>query len=138
MPRPRSRHPTELELSILKVFWSLDRSATVRDVQQGLAEAGKSLAYTSVITVMNIMTRKGYLACRRVEGGASLYTAKITSESTASGMLRDLIDRVFEGSALELVVQLFDDRQLDKKDLDELRAMVDRAAKKSGKKENRP
>lgn len=139
MPRPRSRHPTELELSILKVLWNIGKPATVRQVQERLAAGeNKDLAYTSVITMLNIMTRKRYVTCKRVGGGASLYQARITERTTAAGMLRDLVDRVFGGSAMDLVVQLLDDRQLDPRDLDELREMVNRAAKSSfGGKENR-
>ena len=59
MPRAESEHPTELELDILKVLWS-ESPLPVREVRERLAEAGRPLAHSSVITMLNIMHRKGF------------------------------------------------------------------------------
>jgi BlaI family transcriptional regulator, penicillinase repressor len=130
MPRPPSQHPTELELLLLKTLWKTG-PATVRHVQTALAEH-RELAYTSVITMLNIMWRKGYLRRKRVNG-SFVYQPKVSERATAGGMLRDLVDRVFKGSAVNVVIQLLDDQLLDPTELEELRDLVDRAESSSGK-----
>src|SRR5688500_53599 len=85
MARPRSQHPTELELEILKVIWR-DGPSNVRHVRDELA-AWRDLAYTSVMTIMNIMTQKAYL--RRVkEGSCFTYHPRITERNTTRKMLQ--------------------------------------------------
>ncbi len=71
MARPKSLHPTELELQILKVLW--DRSPLpVREIRQALADGGRDLAHTSVITTLGVMVRKRYLR-RTKQGNAFLF-----------------------------------------------------------------
>jgi BlaI family penicillinase repressor len=133
MARPTSRHPTELELQILKILWACGTPCSVRQVQQLLRDQGKDLAYTSVITMLNIMTRKRYLTRKKdrnatAGGGGYVYQPRISQQSTTARMLKDLVDRVFGGSAMDLVVQLLDQKDLDPHELKELRALIDRAA----------
>ena len=101
MARPTSKHPTELELEILKILWR-DGPLPVRPVRDALVEF-RDLAYTSVMTIMNIMTDKGYI--RRAKKGSSYqYHAVKQRDRTAREMLGDVVDRVFEGSASAAVV----------------------------------
>ena len=86
MVRPRSQHPTELELEILKILWR-DGPACVRRVRDGLS-GFRELAYTSVMTVMNIMMKKAYLKRSR-EGRLFVYRP-LVSESGRAGPLRPL------------------------------------------------
>jgi predicted transcriptional regulator len=79
MARPASEHPTELELAILKVLWQKSPQ-TVQDVRDELAEAGRELANSSVITMMNIMVRKQYLK-REKAGRAFEFTPLIEQQS---------------------------------------------------------
>lgn len=123
MPREASTHPTELELEILKVLWEIG-PAPVRTVRDALAER-RDLAYTSVMTVMNIMTDKGYL--RRAKSGNSyVYRALLNREKTMNRMLGDLVDRLFEGSAASAAVQLLETSDLDDDELKALRALIRR------------
>jgi len=87
MPRPPASHPTELELEILKIIWRIG-PASVRQVRDALA-AARPLAYTSVMTMMTIMTRKKYL-CRTKVGGSFIYSACVGEQATLGGMLKDL------------------------------------------------
>lgn len=128
MARPASRHPTELELDILKILWR-DGSANVRHVRQALLPARK-LAYTSVMTIMTIMVEKGYLR-RRKDGQSFVYQPRISAVATSRRMLRDLVDRAFAGSTLAVVQQLLDVRKLDSEELDALRRLVEEKSKKS-------
>jgi BlaI family penicillinase repressor len=127
MARPKSEHPTELELQILKVLW--DRSPrAVREVREALAAAGRELAHTSVITTLNIMVRKKYLRRHR-EGKAYWYEPRIGRAEASHGMLSDMVNRVFNGSAEALVLNLFDSVDFDAEELKGLRRLIDRKTK---------
>jgi len=121
MARPASKHPTTLELEILKVLWRRS-PLPVREVREGLAET-RRLAYNSVMTVMNIMVDKGYLR-REKEGASYLYRPTVTRRSTTRRMLRDLVDRVFDGSAATVMVNLLESSDLDKDEMARLRELL--------------
>jgi BlaI family transcriptional regulator, penicillinase repressor len=127
MPRPASEHPTELELEILKVLWE-SSPGSVREVQAGL-EPWRPLAITSVTTVLNIMARKGYLKRSKL-GGVFVYRPVVTENATAKGMIGDLIDRLYRGSAGSLMLSLLSEHDLDEKTLKEIRGILNR--KKAG------
>jgi BlaI family penicillinase repressor len=127
MARPKSEHPTELELEILKVLWRHSPLA-VRDVRDALAAAGRDLAHTTVITTLNVMTRKRYLR-RSMEGNACLFEPRLSRENASQRMLGDVVRRVFDGSAKAVVLSLFDCGELDSTDLKELRRLIDQKAK---------
>ena len=78
MPRPTSKHPTELELEILKILWRRGPS-TVREVREQL-QPFRVLAHNSVMTVMGIMTEKGYLR-RSGDSSGYVYAARIREGS---------------------------------------------------------
>ena len=126
MPRHPSSHPTELELEILKILWR-DGPQSVRDVRDAL-EPFRDLAYTSVMTMMNIMRDKGYLK-RTKQGGCYVYRPCVTRESTLQGMLGDMVERVFDGSAASLMVNLLETEDIDPDELKELRKRINRKAK---------
>lgn len=123
MARPVSKHPTELELEILKVLWQAGPSA-VREVREALRPR-RPLAYTSVMTMMNIMVDKGYLA-RQKDGGRYVYRPLVSRKATLGGMLRDLVERVFNGSAKAVVANLLEEGQLELQEIDELRTLLSR------------
>ena len=128
MARPGSEHPTQLELEILKVLWD-EAPLAVRDVRARLAErAGRTLSHSTVITMLNIMVRKGYLRRKR-QGRAFLFEPKVAKESVAGGMMGDLLSRVFDGSASAMVLNLIETTELDADELAELRRMISRKAK---------
>ena len=127
MARRASEHPTELELQILKVLWR-EGPLAVREVREHLASgpAGRELAHSSVITILNIMVRKKYLR-RRKQGRAYVFRPQITEETVTQGMLHDLVDRVFDGSAANAMVRLLETSDVDHHELKELRRLIDRA-----------
>ncbi len=128
MARPKSAHPTELELEMLKILWE-DSPLLVREVRARLrTEANRPLAHSSVITMLNIMYRKGFLR-RRKDGKAFLFSPKVKKKNVAGGFMDDLLARVFNGSPSALVLNLLETADLDSDELDELRKLIARKAK---------
>ena len=123
MARHTSKHPTELELEILKILWRagpLPVSRT-RDELAGV----RPLAITSVTTIMNIMVVKGYLRKGKAAGGY-VYTPRISQAATTGRMLRDVVERVFEGSATAVVARLLETADLDPAEIERIRALLNR------------
>lgn len=106
---------TRLELQIMQVIWR-EGSGTVAHVQESLDQ---QLAYTTVQTMLNILTRKGKLK-RELRGRAFVYKPAVTHAKASVAAARDLIDRMFGGSSEELVMSLIKSRQLDPDKIAEL------------------
>ena len=123
MPRPRHEHPTPGELEVLRVLWQRS-PLSVRDVMEQL-NRGRPRAYTSVMSLLNVMTDKG-LVTRKPAGRAFVYAPKAPRNRTVSGMVADLLGRAFEGSADLMVAHLLEEAQPT---TDELAAIRDVIAK---------
>ena len=121
MPRPSHDQPTPGELEVLKIFWDLGPS-TVREVMNVLNES-RERAYTSVMSLLNVMTDKGLLT-RKPHGRAFLYEAKVVRENTLGQMVGDLLGRAFEGSATALISQLLDQSKPTEQELEEIRSAI--------------
>jgi predicted transcriptional regulator len=119
-------HLTKLELQIMQVIWRLGAS-NVNEVQAGLEQ---ELAYTTVQTMLNILSRKGKLK-RKLRGRAYEYSAAVTEDKASRHAVRDLVDRVFGGSAEELVMSLIKTRQIDAKKIAELSKRLEREGRES-------
>jgi len=123
MARPPSKHPTELELEILKVLWQIE-PATVRQVRDSLADF-RNLAYTTVMTVMSIMFEKSYLK-RKKDGRSYVYQAAYREQKATRNLLQDIIDRVFGGSTTAVMQHLLESSEIDNEELKRIRAVIDR------------
>src|ERR1700684_1915233 len=119
--RRRSTTLTEQELEIMKIVWERE-SSTVRDVYETLLERRK-IAYTTVMTMMKILEQKKYLR-KTQEDRAYVYRPAKPKNLVIKGMVREFVNRVFNGSAEPLLVHLIEDRRLTNKDLDELARMI--------------
>lgn len=115
MSKREQKTLTKLELQIMQAVWKLGAS-TVVQVQEALEEPK---AYTTVQTMLNILEKKGQLK-RKLRGRSYEYIAVVSEAKASRHAVRDLIDRVFGGSADELVMSLVKTRQLDRKRLEEL------------------
>jgi len=122
--RSRSRTLTEQELEIMKIVWGLER-ATVRDVYEALRERRK-IAYTTVMTMMNILEAKKHLK-KQAQDRAYVYQATRPRSEVIKAMVRDFVDRVFNGSAEPLLVQLIKDRRLSRKELEKIARTIEEA-----------
>ena len=112
---------TDAELEIMHVVWELD-GGTVRQVHE-LLNQQRPLAYTTVMTMMNILEEKGHLS-RQKEGRAYRYQPVRPKNQVISGMVDDFVGKVFEGSATPLIVSLVKDKKISKKDLEEIARMI--------------
>jgi predicted transcriptional regulator len=122
MSQEAPQKPTASELEILRVLWARGPS-TVREVYEALREQ-KSLGYTTVLKLLQIMTAKGTVR-RNEEQRAHVYEACQPAEETKRQLVGDVLKRVFEGSASELMIHALEGRRTSKKELDELRRLLD-------------
>jgi BlaI family transcriptional regulator, penicillinase repressor len=111
----RKAHPTltPQELAIMKVVWRLDQ-ATVRDVYETL-RTKRDIAYTTVMTMMKILEEKGYLKKTRVDR-AYLYRPAQPRHQVVGDIVRDFLDRVFDGAAAPLLLHLAKEGRLSKEE----------------------
>jgi len=122
--RRKSERLTPLELEIMKVLWD-EGPATVQVVQQKLPGQPR-LAYTTVQTMLNILHRKGKVD-RTLKQRAYEYRATLSRHSEVRKTTRDVIDRLFGGSAESLVMSLVESRQLSPEKLAELTRLVEQS-----------
>jgi BlaI family penicillinase repressor len=112
------------ELEIMKVVWDRGR-VTVRDVYETLRQR-RQIAYTTVMTMMNILDQKGFLKKAPGQDRAFVYEPGRSRQAVMRAMVKEFLDRVFGGSANPLMLHLIENKQLTKKDLDELRRAIRR------------
>jgi BlaI family transcriptional regulator, penicillinase repressor len=117
--------PTEAELAILNVLWNRG-SSTVREVHSALQ--GRGTGYTTVLKQMQLMTEKGLLA-RSERFRSHVYEARIPRKRTQLLLTRDLLERVFEGSAKNLVLGALTSQPISPRELAEIRDMLDKFEK---------
>ena len=127
MARPRQKNPTPAELEILQIIWE-HGPCTVREVMN-LLSSKRPRAYTSVMSLMNVMADKGMLK-QKARGKAFVYSEKVSRDKTQSRMLSDLLNRAFDGSASALVIHLLQQAKPDSEELDEIHRTITEFAQK--------
>jgi BlaI family penicillinase repressor len=122
----RTPHPTltPQELAIMKVVWSRDK-ATVRDVYEALREK-RTIAYTTVMTMMRILDEKGYLKKTLVDR-AHVYKPAQRRQQVIAAMVRDFLERVFDGVPDSLLVHLAKDNKLTEKQRRIVKQLIEEA-----------
>jgi predicted transcriptional regulator len=125
MSKTKLPRPTDSELAILRVLWDRGPS-TVRAVQEAL---GSAAGYTTVLKFLQIMTEKG-LVMRDESARTHVYRARAAEETTQQQLIRDLMDRAFNGSAKHLVLQALSTRKASPEELREIRALLENLERK--------
>jgi len=122
--------PTNSELEILRVLWSRG-PATVRDVHETIS-SGKpgATGYTTILKLMQIMTEKGLLERDEAER-AHIYKTKVTREKTQRAIVGHMLDRVFAGSASDLMLQALASKPTSPGEIRELRELLARYEKEN-------
>jgi len=108
----------------MKVVWRL-KDVSVREVYETLRER-RSVAYTTVMTMMNTLEAKGYLK-KALDGRAFRYRPAIQEQRVVSAMVRDFVERVFDGSSAPLLAHLVTSTDLSDAEREELRRLIDEA-----------
>ena len=113
--------PTASELEILRILWTRGPS-TVREVYEALLEK-KSLGYTTVLKLLQIMTAKGTVR-RNDTQRAHVYEACLPAEQTKRQLAGDMLQRVFEGSASQLMLHALAGRRTSREEIEKLRRLL--------------
>jgi len=126
MPRPKKSAPLtrlgELETDIMNVVWEKGQ-ATVQDVKDAL-EPRRTLAYTTIMTVMSRLAEKGVVE-RRKEGRAYYYTPAASQEKVAGSLLQSLVKRLYAGATARAIAQLLETEEtVDDAELERLEALI--------------
>ena len=128
MPRPPSTQPTDGELEILRVLWAagpISLSALCEALRQD-----RDVAATTAATMLRVMSDKG-LVRRTGSGRGATWSAAVSQHKTERGMVRRMVDRVFDGAADRLVAHLVEGGELSGEQLSDLRKLIDNHAKSS-------
>jgi len=124
---PETQKPTVSELEILHILWARGPS-TVREVHEALSKR-KRIGYTSVLKLMQIMTEKGSVR-RNEDQRAHVYEANQAAEKTKRQLAGDVLQRVFDGSASQLMMHALAGRKVSREEADELRRLLDEYERK--------
>ena len=122
MVRPAAKELTQRELEVMHVCWTAGQS-TVAEIRDQLTAAGRELAYTTVATLIRILTEKGFLEQTNTER-PFLYRPARSFEEVSRSILGDMVERVFLGSREQLLVRLLAERRLSAKERSVLEAIL--------------
>ena len=123
-----SSQPTAVELEILRILWDMGPSP-VRAIHARLAKS-KGTNYSTTVKMLSVMLTKG-LVKRDEEATPHVYRAAMTRDRTARRFLRELIEKVYDGSAMSLVLQALATGKASQKEIDETRKLLDEMKGKS-------
>lgn len=123
-----SNQPTAVELEILRILWELE-PCPVREIHARLVEA-KGTNYSTTVKMLSVMLQKG-LVKRDEESTPHRYRAALSRQRAAKTFLKDLIDKVYDGSAMSLVLQALASGKATKEEIDEARKLLDQLEAKS-------
>lgn len=115
--------PTASELTILQLLWERG-PLTVREVHDALSEE-KEVVYTTILKTMQVMLDRGFLS-RKAKGRGHLYAAAIAKADTQDKLLDTFLQRAFGGSAKGLVMRALGNYRTSRKDIEELKALIER------------
>jgi predicted transcriptional regulator len=122
MPRRQSATLTEAELKIMEVLWQR-KSGTVQQVLDDLPQK-PALAYNSVLTIIRILEKKGYVEHAK-DGRAHIYAPVVEREDARRSEVRHLVSRFFKNSQEQLVLNILEERGLDRDEIERLKRMLE-------------
>lgn len=130
MPRKKEKPLGNLELKVMSVVWDLQK-ATVREVRNALP-GRKSLAYTTVLSVMQVLEKKGFLRHETLDR-RYVYYPKVSREEVVKSNIKHLANRLFDGSAELLVVNVLESQDLSPDELKRLKQLITAEERKQRK-----
>jgi len=123
VPPKQSETLTDAELRVMKVLWEKG-SGTVQQVLDSITEK-PPLAYNTILTTIRILERKGYLKHSK-DGRAHVFVPVVRQQDATRTEIRHLVSRFFRDSHEDLVLNILEDRGIQRDELDRLRRMLDR------------
>lgn len=118
-----SKPLTEVELEMMNILWNIS-PCSVTDIQAHLPQ-GRNLAYTSVSTIVRILEQKKYVTSHK-EGRGHIYSAIVKKEDYQNKSIHHIVKNVFDGVPASLVRQMVQNESLSKKDLAEIKALLEK------------
>ena len=125
MPRPKSPTMTDGELRLMRVLWDKGQ-ATVGEVVDALKARPKP-AYNTVLTLLRIMEKKGYVSHRK-DGRAFIFLPQVDRADASRSALQTLVNRFFDGSPRLLMLNLLEDERLSPEALRQLKERIEEAS----------
>lgn len=123
MNNPIQVKPTEKELEILQILW-VKGPAAVKDVHEAMGGEDNN-GYTTILKLLQIMHEKG-LVTRQKSGKLHLYKAVHSQENTRQQILDKMIDTVFQGSAMQLVMSALGNKKSSREELLEIKKYLEK------------
>jgi BlaI family penicillinase repressor len=120
--------PSNAELEILRILWKRGPS-TVRDVHDELKH-DRDVGYTTVLKIMQVMAEKK-IVTRDESERSHVYKAAVEEKSVKRRLVSELLDKAFDGSAAQLVMQALSDKRASDEDLKKIRKLLDETSRKS-------
>ncbi len=117
-----SNQPTAVELEILRILWEL-QPCSVRTVHNRLSEA-KQTNYSTTVKMLSVMMQKG-LVKRNEAKTPHLYRAALTKNKAAKTFVGELVEKIFDGSSMSLVLQALANGKASQEEIDQARALLD-------------
>lgn len=121
--KKRNEFLTEVELEFMTELWAMGEGS-VRDVLAQL-NPDRNLAYTSAATILRIMEQKGFVTSRK-DGKTFIYSPVLAKDDYQAKTLRDLSNKLFDGTPASMVARLVDDDGISEDALKEIQALLQR------------
>lgn len=128
MARPVSNQPTEVELQILRILWD-EGPRIARQVHNSL-QTVKQTTYSTTVKMLSVMLEKG-LVRRDENASPQVYRAAVTRESAGKRLVKELVDKVYDGAAMSLVLHALRSTKASREELAEVRRLLDEMEGKS-------
>ena len=120
--------PSNAELEILRILWK-EGPRTVREVHDAL-KRDRPVGYTTVLKTMQVMSEKK-LVSRDESERSHVYSAAVEEKSVKRRLVSDLLDKVFDGSAAQLVMQALSDKRASPEDLKKIRKLLNESERRT-------
>lgn len=118
----RTHELGDAELAVLRVLWE-HGPLSVREVMEKLHDRSREVAYTTVLTFLTRLEKKGFVRSDK-SGPAYVFRAKVSREQVTRTKVRGLLDELFDGAATPMLLHLIEHRDLDRDDIDRLRSLI--------------
>ena len=112
---------TETELELMSILWRI-RQGSVHDVMEGLS-TGRTLAYTSVSTILRILEQKKFVQSQKT-GRGHTYSPLVPKDQYESSSVQHLVTKVFDGVPSSMVRRLLETSQLSEEELQSIRVLL--------------